>query len=667
MNGFNLDSDSDFLKMFLRMKSNDFLFKQDMLYWKHYSDDINPLYGTLIKYYLEIEDKEFKEDGKVRVRKIQQVLRENKELFINLLKELLKCDFSSIIFCRFSFADMLSGKMSILRYEIIDDKLYVYDSLKSRENQRHLEVKQINGVDVDTIISLFRKEGYSNKEIESIIWHKEILEAYGMSGKEYIISILNNGKVINIQLDDPNIKFDYSLFYKEHDRSKLLDKSNFTLDNGVRDNNCSYGYDSNLKLLSLLHGLCKNSNDLSLLESLYEKNVKLIGNESNSGFYINWMFMSSFFLFNQEEKNTLPNYTYSDLERKIKLVNAHGPMCVFLDENNNKTSSTYRFDLSNSGCNDYIMQNGMWDCKKIFHAVRNALAHSSYEVIDNEFVRIYGYNESKMNCNFIIQKDIVIEFINKLFMYNNFGSVFPICTLENPNYSNTSIRNSGELAKYLADIIATDVKNIKYYDIDTIKKLHNKSNIDPFDYDFEKKIDFMKSFLSSPMVHRVEYVNQLIEEELNNFMSFKLDHIKLSRDQITNIVNQVNLISDTFYNQGAYNQHKILTELIKNELDPSRNISMILEDIITVDNKSNGSMMDMLNKSSTKYVDYYKVIKATIITYLNNILLYNYNEKSVDLDDVSFKGMNMDFDIHSIILKKEKRIKDLRRENGNTL
>ena len=97
-------------------------------------------------------DKELKEDGKVRVRKIQQVLRENKELFINLLKALLKCDFSSIIFCRFAFDDMSSGKMSILRYEIIDDKLYVYDSLKSRENQRHLEVKQINGLDVDKII-----------------------------------------------------------------------------------------------------------------------------------------------------------------------------------------------------------------------------------------------------------------------------------------------------------------------------------------------------------------------------------------------------------------------------------------------------------------------------------------------------------------------------------
>lgn len=487
-----------------------------------------------------------------------------------------------------------------------------------------------------------------------------------------------------MQLDDPNIRLDFSVFFKEHSKSNLLDKTNFNLNIESSDNNISYGYDSNLKLLSLMHGLCKSQKDLSLFESIYKKNVELLGNGGNTDTNIDWMFMSSFFLLNQEEKNTLPDYLYLDLARKLKLVNPRGAMCIFMDENNEETSYANDVNRTNYGCNDYIITDGNLDCKMLFHAIRNALAHSSYEVIDKNYIRIYGYNdENVMNCNFKIQKNMIIEFINKLSNYNAFGNIFPICTLKNPNYDNAPIQTKEDLKSYLESIVVSDITDVKYHDLDTLKKLQmyasylaQKENTDinenvdykmleMFEYDYERKIYYLKMQLQNPMARKTKIIDSVAKSQLKFFMDYKLEEQKLSELQISKIIDHIGQISDTFYNHSAVNQHEIITELIRNELNPSRNISMIIEDIVRTSSKSDGAIMDMLNDTSTKYIDYDKVIKATVISYLNNILLYNYNEKKVDLSGLDFSGLKIDVDFEVLISKKNKRIDDLKRENRN--
>ena len=87
--------------------------------------------------------------------------------------------------------------------------------------------------------------------------------------------------------------------------------------------------------------------------------------------------------------------------------------------------------------------------------------------------------------------------------------------------------------------------------------------------------------------------------------------IKLTPEQIEKIKQQISTISDTFYNHSAYNQHVIITELIKNELNPSRNISEIISDIIKSKDKTDGSIMDTLNEKSPKYVNYDSSLKQS--------------------------------------------------------
>lgn len=675
----------------MEINYNDTLQKR-MLNWKYYGDNMNPFYSCVISYLIEIGGYKLSKDGSEyeQIKKIESILKTNPKIFKEVFKILTQNGFLEDLSFRYEYSNKFyknrgdENHFSILKFKIIDGKLYVYDLITSRENRKYVEIKQINNIDVNELITLLKNDGYTDEEVEVLIQHKEVLQAYGIDSKSYNITLLNDNNLLNMQLDNPNIRLDFSIFFKEHSKSNLLDKSNFNLNIESSDTNISYGYDSNLKLLSLMHGLCKSQKDLSLFESIYKKNVELLGNGGNTDTNIDWMFMSSFFLLNQEEKNTLPDYLYLDLARKLKLVNSRGAICSFMDENNEEMSYANDVNRSNYGCNDYIFTDGNLDCKMLFHAIRNALAHSSYEVIDKDYIRIYGYNDKKvMNCNFKIQKNMIIEFINKLSNYNAFGNIFPICTLENPNYDNTSIQTKEALKSYLESIVISDITDVKYHDLDTLKKLQmyafysaqkentdinenvNYKMLEMFEYDYERKIYYLKMKLQNPMTQKTKLIDSVIKSQLKYFMDYKLEEKKLSESQISKIIDYIGQIADTFYNHSAVNQHEIITELIRNELNPSRNISMIIEDIIKTSSKSDGAIMDMLNDTSTKYIDYDKVIKATVISYLNNILLYNYNEKKVDLSGLDFSGLKIDVDFDDLISKKNKRIDDLKRENRN--
>lgn len=672
--------------LIMQINYNDTLQKR-MLIWKYYDINMNPFYSCLASYLIEILGYELNKDESKneQIKRIESILKKDSEIFKKILKIMIKNDFLKDLSFRYEYNNAFyknrkdENHFSILKFKIIDEKLYIYDLITRRENRKYIEIKKINNMEVSKIITILKNDGYTIDEIEVLIQNKEVLQAYGIDSPSYNITLLNNDDLINIQLDDPNIRLDFSIFFKEHSKSNLLDKTNFNLNQEAINSKVSYSYDSNINLLFIMHGLCKSPKDLSLFKSLYKKNIELLGSGSNRDTNIDWMYISSFFLFNQEEKSTLPDYLYLDLERKLKLINSSGAMCIFLDENNQENDA----NQLNYRCNNYIITEGKIDCKKLFHAIRNSLAHSSYEVIDKNYIRIYGYNEKgEMNYNFKIQKGIIIEFINKLSNYNNFGNIFPVCVLENPNYDNTPIQTKENLKSYLENIVIFDITAIKYHDLDALKKLQRgvfkhinqntdiNQNIDyktleMFEFDYEQKINDLKMQLQNPMTREKEYIDFVTKSRLKYFMDYKLEQHKLSLSQISNIIKKVEQISDTFYNHDAINQHEIITELIRNELNPSRNISMIIEDIVKTDNKLDGKIMDTLNGTPIKYIDYDKVIKATIIAYLNNIFLYNYKANNIDLSSLDFSGLKIDFNLADLISKKEKRIDDLRRENRN--
>ena len=83
------------------------------------------------------------------------------------------------------------------------------------------------------------------------------------------------------------------------------------------------------------------------------------------------------------------------------------------------------------GCNDSIMSEGLIDIKKLIIRVRNALAHSNYEIINNDNIRLYHYNrkEKRLDLNVILDTNIVINIVDELNeiaykKYNDFNVLY---------------------------------------------------------------------------------------------------------------------------------------------------------------------------------------------------------------------------------------------------
>ena len=652
---------------------------------------MNPLYGSFILYMNEMGIFNLKKDtdsGKQLIA-VEEYLKSNPDLFHKLLKYTIDNGFLERITERYYYNNTATRKRGevnqfhTLKFKIINNKIFMYDMMLSSENQEMIELSKINGYPCDDILKKLLDDGYTKNQIEILLQHKEVLSSYGFNSDNQKITIAN--PEVEYILDSENISIDFDIFYKKHNRSQMLEKTNFSiLRNSESKDNLSYGFDSNLALLQMLHGLLKSDKDLNLLRNIYDQNISLIGNGSSMEENIDWMFISTFFLMNQEEKGDLPDYIYPDLERKLKLASNGGPWLIFLDENNQEESYGFNVTQNTCGSNSYIYDNGKYDTKKIFHAVRDALAHSSYEVVDKDYIRIY-YKDDKTNnmtTNFKIKKDIIIEFIDKISKFRSFGNVFPLCSLEKPNVNNTSIKNEDELDAYLQQIIVSNINIKKYSNLDQLKQLQqyarlleHASNPDPMlyndntklsdslEYDFITKIQYLKSRVENPMCRSAKEIRMYSEQSLKIFADYDYSESKLNAEQIESIKKQILQFKDVFYSNSAYNQHSIITELVRNEVNPNRNISSIIADIVSTDKKENGNIMDTLDESASKYIDYEKIVKATIIAYLNNVLLYNFNENNIDCSGLDFTRMLKN--LQPLIDVKENDIKGKKAERGN--
>lgn len=68
------------------------------------------------------------------------------------------------------------------------------------------------------------------------------------------------------------------------------------------------------------------------------------------------------------------------------------------------------------GCNDSIIEDGFINIRKFIERTRNALAHSNYEVIDENHIRLYHYNTNtkKLDFNVILEPSIIVLIADEL-------------------------------------------------------------------------------------------------------------------------------------------------------------------------------------------------------------------------------------------------------------
>lgn len=173
--------------------------EMNLLNTKYYFDGMNPLYCKLIIFLHDTGLYKLKKseafDYKYELLAFQKYLESDFEMFKKLLKIAINNGFDEDLSLRYSFSNRYTrtigeyNQFSVIKFKIIDNKLFAFDMMLSSENQALIKVKTINGYKINDIVQTFRNDGYINEQIGSMIQHKEILTLYGFESKKLVRKI----------------------------------------------------------------------------------------------------------------------------------------------------------------------------------------------------------------------------------------------------------------------------------------------------------------------------------------------------------------------------------------------------------------------------------------------------------------------------------------------
>lgn len=394
----------------------------------------------------------------------------------------------------------------------------------------------------------------------------------------------------------------------------------------MRANN--YFYSCSKELLNQLLALSHNDND-EVLSNLKD-NIDLI-----------WVLISTSLLLSE---NLLKNHNiYKIINNKqfIMLENILDKNIMddeyekfnsfFLDENNKIINPFHNLiddsqelkkmieddqklkDYTNYGCNTSVITNEILDYKKLIIMVRNSLAHSNYEVIDENYLRLYHYNKNnQLDFNVKINIIMVLTIIDEL----------------------------NELASKLYEPFLNE-----YYNRDAEIQFANRELPD----------DQITEYLLGFKVVNQEEIIEILEEA------------KKEKDYYPD-----------FSKDNNFDKFSIIYNFIYNKIKPVCDYGIILNEVIYYLRKNNKIIDDYFYEKYGYYdyfnSDFYKSneqnnkgslkenkFKILLFSYLNTLLLYNYNSNhEIDYQKIDFSKMRISENIKKkYIESKYKNIKNL--------
>lgn len=530
------------------------------------------------------------------------------------------------------------NKIRFLKYELIANNLYLYDWYIGREYCVKHQVTKINGVSVQNLIKYLNKDNsLSNEQICKILFHKELLKPINKKKtSDYKVTLLIDEQERTISLNNPNDSALLDSFEKKHETAKLLTKDHFINNKSfleISNSQLSYAYDSANKLVKILLGLSKNKADRQLFQTILTNQEKLCNINFKSELYLDWMYISSFFLFYDKSLYHLPQYVYDEIALyvnstvKYSFVLEKDCCNYFLDEHHKEVellSSDFIHFGSNSQIVEPLNKQYILNYHQLVKTIRNGFAHSSYEIIDEDYVRIYNYSsdEQKLITNLKINKRLIIRIMNQLMEVTNLKNIFPTCCLARPfgevfdEYK--PLETKEEIIYLLDNMIILNLDDLKIFNLDI-----------EYPYILER---FKEYSLIGTLNGSKDYILfQLQISELNKYIKYQIQETNPDKDYIMKKINQ---LGSDFYRHSLSNQFYIINEIIREKSLSEKNISSIIFDIMgkeeaITQRKSSGAIIDIIDASVTGYIHYNKYIQATFISYLNSILLYSYNRNKL--------------------------------------
>lgn len=486
-----------------------------------------------------------------------------------------------------------------LRYKIINNKLYMYDEFNKIENRKYIEVKKINNVSVSKML----KDGF----LESDFTNNDSMKKFGINIYEsYNITFKRlNPHTYNIYRNK-NI---HKLFYKNHDKNKVLDSRKFMKLKPTKGTNSlmsDFAITSAKGILTMLYNMSKTDIDreffLNIFNTYHSVNDTIIDVENN----MDMIFLSTALLLNDSNFSYIP-------ESVVELINnSHNsyqyPLYLIGDD-----------EYTSYENNDSIMTDGELDNRKLFNMIRNQLAHSNYEVLSDERLRVF--NKGKQNRMKIeIAKKKVIFMLNNLCEFHSFDNVFPVVEdfLLNDYIQFTELT----LDHYLNEI------NIYYPNKISFKKLQDKER--QLILETDQGLDVARFKLTARSAFDKNSIQISFQFNIKKHLTDDcyLVEDKLSEEVINRIKKEINLLGkEYFYSLSKSTQIEIVHKLLHKIYNPKETYLRVACDYIENSSIYNN---EALNKNASSYIDYLTLIEISIISLLNSIFLYPSNQNAID-------------------------------------
>lgn len=537
----------------------------------------------------------------------------------------MKVDFTNMGILKFNE----EGDSYFLRYRIINKKLFIYDSFTKRENCKYIEVIKINGVSVSKMLeSGFAEPDFSNYD-KMLEFGIDIFKSYNITFKKL------NPHSFDVY-GNRNLK---KAFFKTHDKNEVLDNKKFKKlkpTKGTDSLMADYATTSVKGILTMLYNMSKNDKDkelfLNIFNTYHSVNETIVDIEN----YMDMIYLSTALLLNDSKFSYIP-------ESVVELIN--------------RSHNSYEYpvylvgDAEHSSIenNDSITTDDEVDTRKLLNMLRNQLAHSNYQMLSDNYIKVFNLGK-KNRMNIEIAKKKVMFMLKKLCDFHSFDNIFPVidCWLVHDYTPFTPLT----LDKYLDQMKLYNPNKIEFKILDDLEKqleLEEHQGLDVANFKYVATSAFSKESI-------IFGFNKTIKKHLTD--ECFLEETKLTEETKERIKREINLLGEEyFYSLSKSTQIEIVNKIIQKIYYRNQTYLRVAYDYI---DKSSVFKNEALNKEASSYIDYLALIELSIISLLNSIFLYtsNQNEKAIDGTCFRFPDVMYESYLETRIKKLERYSKE---------
>jgi len=495
--------------------------------------------------------------------------------------------------------DFEAKRMLALKFKIENNKLYAYNFYLPVENRNMVEISEINGISISTIINQI-----NSNDLYSI----DKLKKFGIdTTTQFVCTIINDNQVSKIDIFNPEA--DINIFYKMHEINDIIPAGldDITPITSVSNNIMLDYASSNVKaLLNILNNPLVAENDKASISEVLSQISILSENYSNVDNNLDMIFLSSQLLMLDDKLNLIPEY----VERSIRKILMY--LAYYDDESLRQT-------------NNSILSNNEIDYKKVIKMIRNCIAHSNYKVLEDGNVEFY--NEGKNKLNIILNKKDIIFLFNQLYSYYYLEGAFPIILSGTNDYNNNSM-NKDALEEYLRKLEIFDIGDYslrEHQDLDIQRILDDDFSLD---ISYIKRISKNNIYNSSSSKDTIiDIFNSKIKRHLIIDKDPKFEN--LTEEDVEYIITNIQELNESyFYSLSKTSQIQIINNLIYQRYNKAYYLQKNMSEMIKTDHFSNND----LHNNASDYIKYKSKIELIIISLLNNLLLFCYNQNKAAID-----------------------------------